>query len=234
MRLRIPFLVPTHVPRTVCMMGALVLAVFACTDTPTSSESVEGLRASSSRDDDGGFDDEEGTGFDPGGTRVAQMNAIFGWVNARRQHPDYVEDNGILECRGCHQIDWVGYNNFSPGCVTCHEPEFCGTPGAEDVGVCRGGEPVISPGTALHAAFVDRIRFWSEQHQDVVEEVGVQQCQACHDLNSGGKSSPSTFVPPGCLTCHGPEWLDDDDEDDDDDDDDHEDDDEDDDDDEGR
>ncbi len=161
---------------------------------------------------------EEGTGFDPGDTRggLALMNMALGtnWMDAREEHQDYVEDFGIFGCEGCHVIEAVGYvDDFAPGCLTCHEPEFCGTPGTMGLGVCQDENDLsgvqLSPGTGEMNDFlgVDFI-IWAEDHQDLVDDMGVGMCADCHDLNSGGKPSASTFDAQGCLSCHGREWDD--------------------------
>ncbi len=170
---------------------------------------------------------EEGTGFDPGDTRggLALMNLALGtdWMNAREEHQDYVEDFGIFDCESCHMVEAVGYvNNVAPGCLTCHEPEFCGTPGTRDLAVCKDEDDlsnvVISAGTQImNMALGVDFTIWAEDHQDLVEDTGVAACAGCHDLNSGGKLSANTFDAQGCLSCHDRKWDDDDDEDDEDD-----------------
>ena len=163
---------------------------------------------------------EDGTGFDPGDTRggLALMNLVLGtdWMDAREEHQDYVEDYGIGNCEGCHVVEAVGYvEDFAPGCLTCHEPEFCGTPGTYDLAVCKDEDDLsgvaLSEGTKLmnFALGVDFV-IWAEDHQDLVEETGVAACEGCHDLNVGGKPSQSTYDGQGCLSCHGREWDDDD------------------------
>ena len=177
--------------------------------------------------------DEEGTGFDPGDTRrgLVMMNNILGtnWTDSREDHQDYVETNGIDNCQGCHDVEGVGYvNNFAPGCLTCHEAEFCGTPGASAVAICYNKDisnVQLSAGTVLMNRVVGvDFTIWAEDHEDLVESEGVESCIGCHDLDSGGKASASTFDGQGCLSCHGREWddgRDDDDGDHHDDDDDH-------------
>ncbi len=179
---------------------------------------------------------EEGTGFDPGDTRggLALMNLVLGtdWMDAREEHQDFVEDFGVFGCEGCHVIEAVGYvDDFAPGCLTCHEPEFCGTPGSSWLRVCEDENDVsgveLSEGTKLMNAVLGvDFTIWAEDHQDLVERTGVTACAGCHDLNSGGKPSANTFDGQGCLSCHGREWDDDDDKDDDEKDDDEKDDDE--------
>ena len=61
------------------------------------------------------------------------MNSIYGWTNAQKQHRDFVEDNGVDSCRGCHmtvidgnvvELAYGGKANSStytaPGCLSCH------------------------------------------------------------------------------------------------------------------
>ncbi len=172
--------------------------------------------------------DEEGTGFDPGDTRggLFLMNSALGtnWTDSREDHQDYVEENGIVGCGGCHDVEGVGYvNNFAPGCLTCHEAEFCGTPGASQYDICYNKDlsnVELSAGTELMNAVLGvDIKIWAEEHEDLVESMGVDSCKGCHDLESGGKASAFTFDGQGCLSCHGREWEDDRDDDDRDDDD---------------
>ncbi len=172
--------------------------------------------------------DEEGTGFDPGDTRggLADMNWFLGtnWTDAREEHQDYVETNGIFDCQGCHVVEAVGYvDNYAPGCLTCHEAEFCGTPGASAFAICYNKDlsnVELSAGTVLMNRVVGvDFKIWAEDHEDLVESMGVESCMGCHDLESGGKASASTFDGQGCLSCHGREWEDDRDDDDRDDDD---------------
>lgn len=163
---------------------------------------------------------EEGTGLDPGDTRggLAMMNWVLGtdWKDAREEHQDYVEDFGIFDCEGCHVVEAVGYvDDYAPGCLTCHEPEFCGTPGTSELRVCKDEDDLsgvqLSVGTQDMNDFLGvNFTIWAEDHQDLVEDTGVDACTDCHDLNSGGKLfSASTFDAPGCLSCHDREWDDD-------------------------
>ena len=161
--------------------------------------------------------DEEGTGFDPGDSRggLAIMNTVLGtsWTNTREDHQDYVEKNGILKCQGCHDVEGVGYfGDFAPGCLTCHEAEFCGTPGSSDVTVCYNKDlsnVALSAGTQMMNTVLGvDVKIWAEKHEDLVESMGVESCAGCHDLNSGGKPSANTYDAQGCLSCHGREWDD--------------------------
>lgn len=170
--------------------------------------------------------DEGGTGFDPTDERggLALMNAVLGtdWEFALEDHPDYVEDFGVQDCVDCHPPEGVGYVfDDAPGCLTCHGPEFCEAPGSELLPVCQGGddEPltvVRSPGTmdmngALGVVWLDP----AEEHQDYVEEFGIDDCIDCHEPEVGGKPSfmlfgqlfTDTFMGQGCLSCHGPKYC---------------------------
>ncbi len=148
---------------------------------------------------------------DSGGTGLAlgrQQHSFFGWNDPYRDHRDYVEDFGIGDCVGCHVPGLEGYSGMGepgrPGCMTCHGNEWGGGGGGGDSDSGGGDAEELSLGNELHG-FLGWSRPFRD-HRDYAEDNGVQVCIGCHVLEVGGKESPSTFDPPGCLSCHGREW----------------------------
>ncbi len=101
--------------------------------------------------------------------------------------------------------------------MTCHGPEFCGTPGSDGLPVCAGDGDSDSGGPVELSAGNQFMNFllnvdWPnpfENHRDYVEDFGIGSCgDGCHAFDMGGKVSANTFVGPGCLSCHGREWDD--------------------------
>jgi hypothetical protein len=67
---------------------------------------------------------------------AALHTSMFGWLDPRKQHQDFVDRQGVSDCTGCHGLDgsedleWGGKQSQSsfdaPGCLTCHGKEWDG------------------------------------------------------------------------------------------------------------
>jgi hypothetical protein len=109
----------------------------------------------------------------------------FGWSNPERQHPDYVDDNGVSECLSCHTIDTADRNS-SMSCYSCHGKEW------EDP---DNGDDNNSDSHPFGWSNPER------QHPDYVDENGVSDCLSCHTIDTADRNSSMS-----CYSCHGKEW----------------------------